>query len=304
MVKPAYKVETDKLDANSSGYVSASPLPTPEELSDFYANRYYQDSVAQTYAQQYDEIELRQRRQRADLVLYAVEQTRQQKTSAGRRFLEVGCGEGFVLAAAKSAGWDITGIDFSSHGVNSFHPDLAESLITGDAYSIFEDLCDNKRLFDACVIQNVLEHVIDPQAMLARLRGLLSPNGIVSINVPNDYSRLQELATARGHIEREFWFAPPEHLHYFNTENGPRFVESCGFKVVDMYADFPIDFFLFHPGSNYIADSANGKAAHRARLDLDLMLGEAGMPAYHAYYQALARCGAGRNFTMVARAND
>jgi hypothetical protein len=74
-----------------------------------------------------------------------------------------------------------------------------------------------------------------------------------------------------------------------------------GFTTLDAFADFPIEFFLYHAGSNYIENSAAGKPAHKARVELDLLLAENGIAPLHGLCQAMTRCGIGRNVTVVAR---
>jgi hypothetical protein len=44
-----------------------------------------------------------------------------------------------------------------------------------------------------------------------------------------------------------------------------------------------------------------GKAAHQARMALDLVMAENGMAAFHGLAQAFAACGAGRSLTVIAR---
>ena len=73
-----------------------------------------------------------------------------------------------------------------------------------------------------------------------------------------------------------------------------------GFEIRIAYASFPIDWFLFHPGSNYVADPAAGKPAHRARMAIDLVLAEQGLPAWLKLGEALLGCGAGRSLTVIA----
>ena len=96
--------------------------------------------------------------------------------------------------------------------------------------------------------------------------------------------------------------AAPQHLNYFNTANLPPLLARMGFSVKVAHASFPIDWFLLNPGSNYVADPAAGKAAHRARMAIDLMLAEQGMDAFLGLAKALFRCGAGRSLTVVATA--
>jgi hypothetical protein len=74
-----------------------------------------------------------------------------------------------------------------------------------------------------------------------------------------------------------------------------------GFEVVGGYASFPIDWFLFHPGSNYVREPQAGKGAHEARMALDLVMAENGMAAFHGLARALLACGAGRSITVIAR---
>ena len=78
-------------------------------------------------------------------------------------------------------------------------------------------------------------------------------------------------------------------------------MQRLGFDVRLAYASFPIDWFLMHPGSNYVADPAQGKPAHRARMAIDLVLAQAGMGAYLGLAKALFACGAGRSLTVIAR---
>lgn len=282
------------------GAISVSPVPSPEELANFYAEIYYQENSAQSYAYDYSEEEIAQRRLRAELMLYALEKI-SPPVKKGEPFLEIGCGEGFILQAAAEKGYTIHGVDFSEFGIRKLHPELTDKVEFGDAYEILQRHLAADKHFKICVMQNVLEHIIDPPLLLQKVKNILLPGGIVSVTVPNDYSQLQQKAKETKMVDEEYWFLPSQHLHYFNAENIRDFAAYCGYEVVDSYADFPIDIFLFHPGSNYVKNKSNGKAAHQARLTLDLLLGEQGMGAYHRFYQALADCGMGRNVTVLLK---
>jgi len=105
-------------------------------------------------------------------------------------------------------------------------------------------------------------------------------------------------------VDHDYWFLPPQHLHYFNIDTIGPFMESVGFEVVDMFGDFPIELFLFHPGSNYAVNRENGPAAHRARVALDLLLAERGIENYYRFCQAMSACGIGRNVCVLVRVKD
>ena len=106
----------------SDGYVSTKPLPTPEQLSQFYAETYYQSPQSSTYQVSYDELELRYKTMKCDALMQALSGFCQ---GDGRSFLDIGAGEGFLLNAAHQRGFDVTGLDFSAYGVEKFFPELS-----------------------------------------------------------------------------------------------------------------------------------------------------------------------------------
>lgn len=287
-----------KLAVQADEWLSVEPRPNPEALKRFYAQVYYQQSHG-AYAATYSDMELAHRRLLSDLLLTAL--TDAGGAPAGRRLLEIGCGEGWFLKAALEAGYDARGLEFADHGLKQFNPQLIDRVEFGDSVEALEHRIELGRAVDVFVMEHVLEHVIDPEALLSRLPRMLSPQGVVAITVPNDFSPIQLKAQAMGHIDGPFWVNPPQHLHYFNYKTLPRLLERTGFEVVGGFASFPIDWFLFHPGSNYVRDPTAGKATHQARVALDLTIAQQGMAAYHALAKALLACGVGRSITLVGR---
>lgn len=283
------------------GYYIIDPMPSDAELHDYYANKYYtDDSSSQSYQAQYSDDEMQQKNLKADQYLYAIEKAI--GSVKDKKLFEVGFGEGFLLNKADQAGMEIDGVDFTSTGLRAMNPHLEEKLNFGDAYAYIDSLIEKgEAQFDVCVLQNVLEHITDPAGLLANLKKLLKPGGVIVGNVPNDYSRLQLKAMETGLIDKEFWFAPIDHLYYFNTENFKTIFEKSGLRVVDMFGDFPIDMFLFNENANYVKDGSKGRGAHQARLTLDLLLSENGLPAYHQFCQALSGVGMGRNVCIIAQ---
>ncbi|MBA4096902.1 MAG: hypothetical protein C0484_09070 [Rhodospirillum sp.] len=289
-----------RLVLQPEGFQSVDPLPNPQALAEFYSKLYYQAPQSASYQASYSPDELEQRYLRGRVTLNAIAQVAP-GSPADRDFLEVGCGEGFQLKVAKDAGYRIKGIDFSDFGLRRFHPGLADSIEAGDAFAILDRVVSANERYDICCLQNVLEHVIDPRALMGQIRRLLKPDGVAVITVPNDFSRIQMKAEAQGLISRQYWVAPPQHLHYFNTSTLPPFMAAMGFATLDAFADFPIEFFLYHPGSNYIENSSAGKQAHKARVELDLLLAENGIAPLLGLCQAMTKCGIGRNVTVIAR---
>lgn len=282
------------------GVVSAIPLPSEKELSEFYAETYFQDSVTTTYQQDYSDRELAHKKLLAKQVVHSV--TPFTKSGKECKLLDVGCGEGFILNAAHLAGMHVSGIDFSQYGLEKFHPSLLGNFLQGDAYSLLGQLVEEGTKFDVCILQNILEHVRDPAALLKTVSQLLDDDGVCAITVPNDFSKIQKQAEREGHIDREYWFSPPDHLHYFSTENISSFIQDHGFEMLDFFGSFPIEIFAYHPGSNYTkGDALAGKHAHQARVSLDLLAAEGGMENFHGLCRSLAKCSLSRTVTVVIK---
>jgi 2-polyprenyl-3-methyl-5-hydroxy-6-metoxy-1,4-benzoquinol methylase len=287
----------ETLVTHPDGWRTIEPKPTAAALKAFYAQEYFQAAHG-TYAPHYSPTERRHRRLIAEVLIAAVDEAR---GGARGSWLEVGCGEGWLLAAAQGAGYAVRGLDFSADGIRRFHPELEGAVTIGDAFENLDRLIEEGARFDVAAMEHVLEHVVDPEGLLERLPRLISPTGALAITVPNDFSPLQLAAREAGAIDRDFWVAPPQHLNYFNAETLPRLLTRLGFEVRVAYASFPIDWYLMHPGSNYVADPAAGKGAHQARMAIDLMLAEQGMGPYLGLAKALFACGAGRSLTVIAQ---
>src|SRR5579871_6496034 len=105
---------------HADGWRTVEPKPSAEALKAFYAERYFQQSHG-TYAPDYDATERAHRDILAGLLMHAIETGR---GATGGGFLEVGCGEGWLLAAAAQAGYAPHGLDFSDDGLRRHHPEL------------------------------------------------------------------------------------------------------------------------------------------------------------------------------------
>jgi len=284
------------------GFITIKKKPSREEIEKHYSNLYvnYKDKkIRKNYQEEYDAKEIQHINLLNDLCLYSITKIRNNWKENPGSFFEVGVGEGFLLERARSNGWNIQGIDFNKFGIEKFNPQLIDSVEFGDAFEMIEKYRKVGKRYDVCVIQNILEHVLEPKTLLFNLKDLLTENGIIVIKVPNDFSRVQRRAYDLGIVKEKFWIVPPEHLNYFNTENISIFLENLDFKVLDTYASFPIDFFLFHKGSNYVINEKNGKDAHKARIELDLIMAEGGIENYHRLCQSLILCNVGRSLTII-----
>lgn len=287
-----------EIQKSSYGYYSIHPLPTEEELERHYQNTYFQMCTALNYQTKYTDEELEYITNENERMLFAIEQF---KDLSDSKILEIGVGEGYLLRLLRSMSSNARGIDYSSFGVTSHNPELEEYVSFGNAIEFLQGYVTDRKVFDVIIAKHIYEHVIDPVELTSLCRAIMSPGGLLVVQVPNDFNRVQNLALEGGFIEERFWITPPEHLHYFSRDSLSKILESNGFKVCDVFADFPIDWFLLNQNSNYVSDRARGKDAHRARVMIDKLITESGSSNALNFYRAMATVDLGRDLCVVAR---
>jgi 2-polyprenyl-3-methyl-5-hydroxy-6-metoxy-1,4-benzoquinol methylase len=123
----------------------------------------------------------------------------------GRRVLEVGCGIGTYTAAMAAGPRKIVAMDMERAFVEEAARRLARlpnvRLMCGDATAA-DIPRPNGEAFDTVVLFDVLEHIEDDAALLARLGAQLGPRGHLVLKVPAMPSLYSPLDQAIGHWRR------------------------------------------------------------------------------------------------------
>ncbi|MAD50506.1 MAG: hypothetical protein CMC95_04325 [Flavobacteriales bacterium] len=284
------------LNKNSLGYYEISPKPSAMELSQYYAQKYYQENSG-SYQHNYPEEELRYFQLSAEIALATL---RKYQTSATPNLLDLGCGEGFFANFFCRENWKTTLVDFSDDGLRRHNPSLIANFIQADLTTYIEKNQENIEAFGLINLDNVLEHVLDPVELLASLKSCMHSNALLRIEVSNDFSSFQDLLLTLGCTE-ETWVRPPEHLSYFNTDSLKALVENQGFELVSLQADFPIEQFLVNEHSNYWKNRELGGGAHRTRIVVTNYLASKDLNRLIDYQEAAADLEFGRSLTAYVR---
>lgn len=139
---------------------------------------------------------------------------------AAGRLLDIGCGEGFFLAAfaARFPGWRISGLDMGSrYRERILALPGAEAYYDGDPGQVSGP-------FDILTLNHTLEHIPHPVDYLARVRGLLRPGGTLLIDVP-DWTA------------NPFDFAIADHCTHFTGPVLEAVLGAAGFRVLSASRD-------------------------------------------------------------------
>lgn len=107
--------------------------------------------------------------------------------------LDIGCGPGVQFVGSKGR-FRFTGIDISGealaqarrHGHETVQHDLVQPLPFADS------------VFDVAVATDILEHMIDPLALLLEAKRVVRPDGRLLLSVPNHFFLKNRLRILRG----------------------------------------------------------------------------------------------------------
>ena len=281
------------------GFYQVSPMPSEEELQEYYRETYFQQAAPgkSVYSQEYGEDERYFIQSRLQQKLIMIQENRPQ--AEGDTFLDLGCGEGFAMQFFHDQGYKVEGVDFSRYAMERHNPDMLPFLHQGDLLPICDEMIQKGRQFSVVHIANLLEHVRSPEEVLTRCAALMEADGLLIIQVPNDFNPLQKFLLDHKKIHTKRWIAPPEHLAYFNMESLVNVCEAFGLEKQALYGDQFIEFFAFHEDINYYDEPEKGRKCHAARLGLEKLLHEISPKKKLALGKAMADMGLGREIIGV-----
>jgi SAM-dependent methyltransferase len=277
----------------AGGFLKATPTPSSHELRDFYEGAFYSsrgkfnDSAKENRDRDRDYINW--------MLADVVEQYERANGRGPETALDLGCGFGHVLDFLLSRGVVTKGYEVSAEAVDHCRRN-GHSMGMGIAEDL---LASEEQTFDLLTVYNVLEHVTDPHAFLRAALTVTNPRGLIYIQVPNDFSPLQQLA--RFTQDRDpWWFCPPMHLNYFSVQSLRRTLSVNGWEPVVVWADFPMEVFLL-TGQDYLSDQTIGSRAHSMRIDFERRIRESGnVSRLTNLYAELASIGIGREIRVLA----
>jgi SAM-dependent methyltransferase len=154
------------------------------------------------------------------------------------RLLDVGSHLGFFLRLGRGKRWILRGVEPSAQsariGSEAFGLDIEPGYL--------EDVNFPPDSFDIITLVDVFEHVVEPRRLLAEVRRVLAPGGIVFIKVPNARYNLLKLFVLRKWLRRAGHdiFDSREHVVHYTASTLTRMLVENGFGRVRFYVPRPI----------------------------------------------------------------
>jgi SAM-dependent methyltransferase len=284
-------------DANH-GYLRVDPIPSVAEVEkyykeDFYAesNNFFNDSSLEVQLSDQEFFNSRWKRYYEILENYF-------ENLEDKNIYDIGFGYAQTLLYFKSKGLKCSGIEPSKEGVDF----ALENGINGKVGGIEdENSYKSESKQDVVMMINVLEHLRTPFETLCNIKdNLISDNGILIIDVPNEFNDFQLAANAENNLN-DWWICPPKHINYFSPSSLKILLKNSGFEIIKQEASFPIEMFLLF-GDMYVGDATLGSECHKKRVNFEKVMIKNGFKnKLNAFYESLAELELGRQITIYAK---
>lgn len=191
--------------------IFVSPRPTPAELDAMYSREYFETfDMKQTV----DEAGIARQSERVHIV---------KQFARDGRLLDVGCGNGYFLEAARRSGFQVQGLDVSDWAARYCRETFGIDVVACDVHAA--DFPQGA--FDVVTLWHNLEHQRYPVDTLGRVAGWLAPGGVVVLRVPNIRSFDAISLRARWH-----GLSLPYHLVHFTPDILREAFRHAGLKSV------------------------------------------------------------------------
>ena len=151
----------------------------------------------------------------------------------GSRVLDLGAAEGSVARVLAARGCTVTAVERDPGGVRALR---AAGLRTVQAdLDRAADLDLPRAAFDTILLLDVLEHLVNPAALLSRVREWLAPSGQVLISVPHVAHAAVRLALMQGRFPRtDIGLLDRTHLHFFDRAQLDALLAGAGLSPIDI----------------------------------------------------------------------
>ena len=180
-----------------------SPAPTEAQLASFYANY----DKAHRLESPATPTELRNLyRDHGPLHDFRVRELSSMMAFEHKRVLDVGFGRAQFMWALQSLGAEVHGIELDDAAIS-----IARGLGMTDVRKATIDECAADRPYDLIVLNDVVEHPLEPMKLLRACADLLTPGGVLLIWTPNG-------GAARGAEAPVTFRVDLEHMQYLTPE--------------------------------------------------------------------------------------
>ena len=149
-----------------------------------------------------------------------------------RRVLDIGCGNGALVARLVERGLTVTGIDSSASGIDVARASVPRAQFA--AQSVDGDLgILAPSSFDAAVSMEVIEHLFNPRALVRLAHRVLKPGGHLIVTTPyHGFLKNLALSATNGWDKHLNPLWDGGHIKFFSQNTLSELISTEGFAVL------------------------------------------------------------------------
>ena len=161
----------------------------------------------------------------------------QRLLAPGGRVLDIGCASGGLLAALRPRAGHLAGLEVSPTAAHAA-AQIGDQVVCGALED--RELPFEPGFFDLVVLADVLEHLADPAAGLARAAAWCRPGGAVLVSVPNVAHWHARLTLLRGRWPQDdSGTFDSSHLRWFTRDALRALLTQAGLRDGELHAIVP-----------------------------------------------------------------
>jgi len=151
-----------------------------------------------------------------------------------KRVLDVGCASGYQAHLLAENGCITTGIEVNENAAQIAR-EVCDRVHVADIerFKVSEIVAGES--YDVVVFGDVLEHLINPLAVLEDVRNVLRPNGVVVASIPNIAHGAIRLALLRGDFDYQpLGILDDTHIRFFTFKTLNELFTKAGFEIEEI----------------------------------------------------------------------
>jgi len=146
--------------------------------------------------------------------------------------LDIGCSSGnFGAALIEYKNCIVDGLDYNPQDVKAARKVLRQAWVSDIEQDDLKKIVAGTK-YDAIIMADVIEHLVDPVTALRGVKKLLKPNGFLAFSVPNMAHTWVRLSLLKGEFTHtDTGLLDKTHIHFYDVKELERVLDEAGFAL-------------------------------------------------------------------------
>ena len=155
----------------------------------------------------------------------------QEEGLKGKKVLELGIGDASLTKRMHEQGAIVDGLEFDPVYIELAKP-YCNRIISGDLDKVEALVIDND--YDIIVAADILEHLVNPEYVLSKLKTHMKKDGLLVVSLPNVANIYVRMSLLFGRFNyHSKGLLDKTHLHFYTIRTASSMLTKTGWKIID-----------------------------------------------------------------------